>query len=202
MNPVTLLGAGAGFVLGLLYANPFEYGFHRWVLHRRSGLLRHPYQMHALLHHRVFQGDATYHVQHEGDRDLILFEWWQGLLMLAARAPAVWGLQAISGVPVFWGGMTALAVYYALYEYLHWCMHNPAGRWVEHRSAFRVLDAHHRLHHRLWRVNFNVVLPIADMVFGTFERAPSDEVDQPGHTRRQMPGCPGPGRRRPRRGRR
>jgi sterol desaturase/sphingolipid hydroxylase (fatty acid hydroxylase superfamily) len=55
-------------------------------------------------------------------------------------------------------------------------MHNPAGRWVEHRSAFRVLDAHHRLHHRLWRVNFNVVLPIADLAFGTLERREPDST--------------------------
>jgi hypothetical protein len=171
LNPVTPLSACAGFALCFLYANLFEYVFHRWVLHRRSRLLLYSYRVHSLLHHQVFHGDATYHVQHEEDRDLILFRWWQGPLMLAAHAPAVWALEVISGFAVLWGAMTALAAYYALYEYLHWCMHNPAGRWIERRSAFQILDAHHRLHHGLWRVNFNVVLPIADAIFGTFRRA-------------------------------
>ncbi|MBI4589998.1 MAG: sterol desaturase family protein [Candidatus Rokubacteria bacterium] len=167
-NLVVALSACAGFALFFLYANLFEYAFHRWVLHRPSRMLPYSYEMHALLHHRVFRGDATYHVQRYEDRDLILFQWWQAPLILAVHAPAVWGVQAASGFPLFWGGMTALAVYYGLYESLHWCMHNPTGRWIERTRVFHYLDAHHRLHHRLWRLNFNVVLPIGDLVFGTF----------------------------------
>lgn len=170
-NLVVILSSCAGFVLLFLYASLFEYAFHRWLLHRPSRLLPYPYQVHALLHHQVFGGDATYQVQREEDRGLILFQWWQAPLLLAVHLPAVWGLQVASGLPVFWGGMTALAVYYGLYEYLHWCMHNPAGRWIERAGPFRYLDTHHRLHHRFWRTNFNVVLPIWDLVFGTFRSA-------------------------------
>lgn len=168
---IAALSAWGGFALCLLYAGLFEYAFHRWLLHRPSRVLRSPYEVHTLLHHRVFRGDAAYHVRRPEDRDLILFEWWQGPLLLAVHVPAVWGLQAASGFPLFWGGMTALAVYYGLYEYLHWCMHNPAGRWIERTRVFRYLDAHHRLHHRLWRMNFNVVLPIGDLMFGTLRPA-------------------------------
>ncbi len=64
--------------------------------------------------------------------------------------------------------MAALLAYYGLYESLHWCMHNPAGRWIERTRLFRFLDAHHRLRHRVWRINFNVVLPLGDLGFGTF----------------------------------
>ncbi len=177
MGLVATLGACAGFVFFFLYAGLFEYAFHRWVLHHPWGLLSYPYQVHAHLHHRVFHGDATYHVQHEEDRGLILFEWWQGPLLLAVHAPVVLGLQVASGVPVFWGGMTAFAVYYGIYEYLHWCMHNPAGRWVERTRAFQFLDAHHRLHHGRWRTNFNVVLPIGDVMFGTF-RLPINQTSE------------------------
>lgn len=169
----TTLSACAGFALCFLYASLFEYIFHRWLMHRPWRMLPLPYRMHALLHHQVFRGDVTYHVQREEDRDLILFEWWQAPLLLAVHAPAVWGLQMATGVPLFWGGMTALAVYYGIYEYLHWCMHNPVGRWIGGTRLFQYLDANHRLHHRLWRVNFNVVLPLADVMFGTLRRAPT-----------------------------
>jgi hypothetical protein len=171
MNALALLGAGVGFALGFVYASLFEYVYHRWMLHRRYRPFREAYRTHSLLHHQVFGGDTTYHVQHEGDRDLILFQWWQGPLLVAVHAPALWGLQVITGLPVLASGLAALAVYFVLYESLHWCMHNPAGRWIERRSAFQYLDAHHRLHHGRWRVNFNVVLPIADLIFSTFARA-------------------------------
>jgi hypothetical protein len=33
--------------------------------------------------------------------------------------------------------MAALAGYYGLYEYGHWCMHNPGGRLIERTRVFR-----------------------------------------------------------------
>lgn len=174
---IAMLGAGAGFLLFFLYANLFEYVFHRWIMHRRWRLLPYPWEVHTLLHHEVFGGNATYRVQGEKHRDAILFEWWQAPLLLAVHAPLVWGAQIASGLPLFWGGMGALATYYALYEYLHWCMHNPAGRWLEGTRLFQHLDAHHRLHHGTWRINFNVVFPLADLLFGTFR--PASALPQP-----------------------
>jgi hypothetical protein len=168
LDPVAL-STLAGFALLFVYASFFEYAFHRWIMHRRWRLFTHTYQMHTLLHHRVFHGDATYQVHQSEDR--ILFEWWQGPLLLAVHAPGVWGLELASGLPVFWGGMAAMAVYYGLYEYVHWCVHCPAGRWIEGKRVFQYLSAHHRLHHRLWRTNFNVVLPLGDLVFGTLRPA-------------------------------
>ena len=165
---ITTLSAWTGFAVFFLYAGLFEYAFHRWVLHHRWRLIPHPYQVHTFLHHRVFRGDAADQVRQEEDRDPILFEWWQGPLLLAVHVPLVWGAQVVSGFPLFWGGMTALAAYYGLYEYLHWCMHTPAGRWIERTRVFRSLDARHRLHHQCRRMNFNVVLPLGDLLFGTF----------------------------------
>jgi sterol desaturase/sphingolipid hydroxylase (fatty acid hydroxylase superfamily) len=126
--------------------------------------------VHVFLHHRVFGAGAGYQVRHEGDQALILFEWWQGPLLLAAHAPALWTLQWASGLPLLGGGLSALAAYYLVYETLHWCMHNPTGRRVERTRLFRRLDAHHRLHHRTWYANFNVVLPVGDLLFGTYRR--------------------------------
>ncbi len=77
-------------------------------------------------------------------------------------------MQAAGGWPFFWPGLVALTLYYGLYEYLHWCMHSPAGRRMERTRIFRTLDANHRLHHACWRINFNVVCPLADIVFGTY----------------------------------
>lgn len=171
LNLATVLGACGGFALFFLYSSLFEYVYHRWVLHRHWRLLQYSYRIHTLDHHRVFGGDATYHVQREEDRDLILFQWWQVLILLAGNAPVVWAVQLATGVPVFWGGMTALAAYYGVYEYLHWRMHNPAGEWIERARVFQFLSAQHRDHHHRWGRNFNVVLPLGDLLFGTFRPA-------------------------------
>jgi hypothetical protein len=60
-----------------------------------------------------------------------------------------------------------IALYYAAYEFIHWCMHLPKARRVETWWMFRRLNGHHLLHHRYMHKNFNVVLPLADLLFGT-----------------------------------
>jgi hypothetical protein len=72
---------------------------------------------------------------------------------------------------IFFGGMAALGLYYFLYEYLHFCMHVPKGRWLEKSAWFSWLDAHHHQHHERHFKNLNVVLPLADLLFGTLIRA-------------------------------
>jgi hypothetical protein len=165
------LSVCAGFALCFLYANLFEYVFHRWLMHRLHRYVSRPYGTHVRLHHRIFRGDRRYHVLRAEHRSFILFEWWGAPAIVGLHAPVLWGVQAASDWPVFWAGLAALTVYYGLYEYLHWCMHNPVGRRIERTRIFRYLDANHRLHHAHWRINFNVVYPLADIVFGTYRRA-------------------------------
>src|SRR3954462_6656187 len=50
---------------------------------------------------------------------------------------------------------------------MHWCMHLPKQRKVELSWIFYRLNGHHLLHHRYMHKNFNVVLPLADLLFGT-----------------------------------
>jgi sterol desaturase/sphingolipid hydroxylase (fatty acid hydroxylase superfamily) len=65
------------------------------------------------------------------------------------------------------GAALAFTSYYSVYEYLHWCMHLPRKRPVERSGIFFRLNGHHLLHHRYMHKNFNVVLPLADLLFGT-----------------------------------
>src|SRR5207249_4910658 len=57
--------------------------------------------------------------------------------------------------------------YYALYEYLHFCMHVPANRPFERTRFFKFVQTHHRLHHVHYMKNLNVVIPIADFILGS-----------------------------------
>ena len=157
-----------GFVAATVYASIFEWILHRYLMHRPVGMFRYPFERHALIHHHVFQADHTYHLIRKEDAKTIPMAWWNGPVLIAV------GLQPfvlVSWLTGQWGilcgaGMVC-GLYYGAYEYLHWCMHLPKKRSVERSGIFFRLNGHHLLHHRYMHKNFNVVLPFADLCFGT-----------------------------------
>jgi hypothetical protein len=157
-----------GLAVGVVFASFFEWTLHRYVMHRPLGSYRYPYERHALIHHRIFRADESYHLLNEHDKATIPMAWWNGPVMIAlcqlpflsvAWVLGQWGLVA--------GSLAAFILYYGAYEYLHWCMHLPRKRIVERSGIFFRLNGHHLLHHRYMHKNFNVVLPLADLCLGT-----------------------------------
>jgi hypothetical protein len=157
-----------GAIIAIVYSSLFEWMLHRFLMHRPLGPLKYPYQRHALVHHRIFKSDHTYHLMDEKDKMTIPMAWWNGPALIAmAMMPFVtadllggnWGLLC--------GATLACSGYYGAYEYMHWCMHLPRKRHVERSGIFFRLNGHHLLHHRYMQKNYNVVLPLADLCFGT-----------------------------------
>jgi hypothetical protein len=157
-----------GFLAGIVYASLFEWSLHRHVMHRPVRGFTYPFRAHAMVHHHVFRGDHTYHLMRDEDKWTIPMAWWNGpAIVLIGGIPFVvagwwsgcWGLTA--------GGLLACALYFAAYEYLHWCMHLPRRRNIERSGIFFRLNGHHVLHHRYMHKNFNVVCPLADWILGT-----------------------------------
>src|SRR4051794_16069536 len=157
-----------GFVIGTVFASFFEWLLHRFVMHKRIRLFEYPFKSHTLVHHHIFKSDHTYHLKKEADKHTIPMAWWNGPVLIAVcQLPFLiaavfsrkWGLLC--------GGAVAFTVYYAVYEYMHWCMHLPKWRSLERSSIFFRLNGHHLLHHRYMHKNFNVVLPLADLLLGT-----------------------------------
>jgi hypothetical protein len=81
--------------------------------------------------------------------------------------PVILYAEHLLGANLLWGALAAMGFYYFLYEYLHYCMHIPKGRWLENTLWFHWLDSHHHMHHMRPFNNLNVVLPLADVLFGT-----------------------------------
>jgi hypothetical protein len=157
-----------GFIVATIFASLFEWTLHRFLMHRPFGKFRYPFEKHALVHHRVFQADHTYHLIHPKDAKTIPMAWWNGPVLIAvgiqpfvltALLTGKWGLLCGAGI--------VCVGYYGAYEYLHWCMHLPKKRSVERSGIFFRLNGHHLLHHRYMGKNFNVVLPLADLCLGT-----------------------------------
>src|SRR5271157_119236 len=72
-----------GICGGCLFASFFEWTLHRYVMHRPLGRFRYPYERHALIHHRIFKADQTYHVIDEHDKETIPMAWWNGPVLIA-----------------------------------------------------------------------------------------------------------------------
>lgn len=163
------LESAAGFVSLFLYASFFEWFLHRFLMHRP--LWSYPFRAHAVEHHGIFRSGPSYFLPEGRNHKNLRFAWWNAPLIIGSHAPVLFGLQRLFDVNIFFGGMAALACYYFLYEYFHFCMHVPKARWFEKSAWFSWLDAHHHQHHQRHFNNLNVVLPLADFLFGTLIRS-------------------------------
>ncbi|HXG49050.1 MAG TPA: fatty acid hydroxylase [Methylomirabilota bacterium] len=157
-----------GFGGAVLFASLFEWTLHRYFMHQPVGPFDYAFRTHALVHHQVFKADHTYHLIHERDKETITMAWWNGPLLIAlCMVPALALAWILHRWSLACGALLAFITYYVAYEYMHWCMHLPKSRRVERSWLFRRLNGHHLLHHRYMHKNFNVVLPLADLCFGT-----------------------------------
>jgi hypothetical protein len=158
----------AGYGGGIVFASFFEWLLHKYVMHRPVGSFRYAFHAHAVVHHKTFKADHTYHLIDEKDKETIPMAWWNGPLLILIGVTPFAVLSWFNGQWAFaLGGLLAIASYYCFYEYIHWCMHLPKARRVEKPWWFRRLNGHHLLHHRYMHKNFNVVLPLADLCLGT-----------------------------------
>ena len=157
-----------GFIGSTVYASFFEWTLHRFVMHRPLGSFRYPFESHAIVHHKVFRADESYHLINPKDAKTIPMAWWNGpVLVLVAMVPFALAAWSMGHWGFYWGALLACAGYYCTYEYIHWCMHLPKKRHVERSGIFFRLNGHHLLHHRYMHKNFNVVMPLADLLLGT-----------------------------------
>jgi hypothetical protein len=153
------------FTCFFLYGSFFEWTLHKYLMHQPRW--RYPFRAHALVHHGLFRTGPDYFLSDKKYRKKVRFAWWNAPLIVVLHVPVILWLQHLLGAPILFGACAAIVVYYGLYEYLHYCMHIPTGRRLEQTRWFGWLDAHHHMHHKRHFNNLNVVLPLADVVFGS-----------------------------------
>jgi len=159
-----LFWCAIGAVAGVLFGSFFEWALHRYIMHHPVKGFRYPFERHALVHHRIFKADRTYHLVNEQDKKTIPMAWWNGPAIVAAcQLPFLVPALLLHKWGILCGTAVACTLYFTAYEYLHWCMHLPKKRHVERSGIFFRLNGHHLLHHRYPVKNFNVVLPLADL---------------------------------------
>lgn len=161
------------FVFYFLYGNFFEWWFHKYLFHSPK-LIKATFKAHTLVHHQRYKYEiASYEWQDGQEKDHITMDWFALPLFVGFHLPFMWLIERATGLPSLWGGLSAIIVYYAIYEYFHYYMHVPSGRLFERSRVFRYAKEHHRIHHKYMLQNLNVFLPLADLCLGTYRNPAS-----------------------------
>ena len=157
-------------LLFLGVASGVEYSAHRWILHRKRFVLSHAFVEHTLRHHRWF--DAT-DIEARSGRDFhqILFPvWGVVLIQYGLNLPFCLLVSRFFGGWIGGLGLCVGAGFFFLYEGVHAICHFPPRHVLFNFRILRALREHHRRHHEpslMGRRNFNIVVPIWDLLLGT-----------------------------------
>ena len=165
LRPVEL----AAIPVTLLVAFVFEWWVHRSVLHRRVPGLALIYDRHELQHHVVFT-DADMAMRSPRELQMILMPAYSVLLIALFNAPvALLAARLVTPNVGYLYLVTAMSFFLA-YEWFHLAFHLPPSHPIARLGVIALLREHHRRHHdpRLMRSwNFNVTVPVFDVIHGT-----------------------------------
>lgn len=167
-----------------VFANFFEWTVHRFPMHRPL-VPRMMYRNHAQIHHTAFTDDDMA-MSEPRELWLIMMPWYTIVGLLVAASPVGIIAALLGGLPyagIFYIGALS---YFLFYETVHALYHVAPERLarlgIGQHGLFARMRAHHARHHSLRRmahVNFNVTMPLADIVFGTRERADAPTSARP-----------------------
>ena len=155
--------------------------FIEWMIHRHP--MHHPqpprfmYANHTLLHHLAFT-DGNMPITRPAELGLVMMPWYTMLGLFVLASPIMLAAGLLRGPGLAGVFLLAAVAYFLMYETLHALYHLPDATLdrlgLGRRALFRRLRAHHAHHHILGRmahVNFNVTIPLMDVVLGTNEKA-------------------------------
>jgi sterol desaturase/sphingolipid hydroxylase (fatty acid hydroxylase superfamily) len=142
-----------GFLAGLVWANFFEYGYHRYLLHLPGTFfaLRH------LVHHASVGEPAEAEHVNLGGSPL-----WVAALFVINGLPVV-AVDLLLGLRISPGVLIGFAFYFLVVEEFHWRIH--LGEQLP--PGLRFARYYHLAHHDHPDGRFNIFLPLWDKLLGT-----------------------------------
>jgi hypothetical protein len=159
----------------LVIANFIEWMVHRHPMHRPQAP-RLMYRNHTLLHHLAFT-HGQMPITRPAELGLVMMPWYTMIGIFVVTSPVIVVAGLLRGPGLAGIFLLAAVAYFLMYETLHALYHLPDATLnrlgIGRVRLFRKLQAHHTHHHVLGRmahVNFNVTIPLMDVVLGTKER--------------------------------
>lgn len=155
-----------GLLGSLVYGSFLEWFVHKVVMHTTK-ISALAFDRHAVQHHSTRRSLKTFYAQPEENEAYHLGESSVIPLLWLAHVPLYWlvyhfwGISA--GVAAAAGGM----LYLLGYEFIHFFIHAPRDYHFQRTRLFRFYCEYHRIHHHKARINYNIVIPLADLVLRT-----------------------------------
>ena len=158
--------------LTFIFANHFEYWFHRYILHVPRFGLKKLYRLHSLQHHKFYTHDQM-SFDNTKDIHMVLFPLYSPFCFIALAAiMAIPILVPLFGWNVAYLFMATGLAFYFLYEICHFLSHIPKKSRLFRLGIVRAMRKHHTEHHRqkhMMRYNFNITPPLSDWLFRTLK---------------------------------
>jgi hypothetical protein len=144
-----------GTAVGMLWANGFEYFYHRYLLH----LPKSAFGKEHLLHHSTLgRPEEPEHITF-GSSPLYL------LLLFATNGALALAIGWLIGIAVAPGILCGFSIYFVMVEEIHWRIH--MGEWLP--LLLEPVRDYHMAHHDIPGGRFNVFLPVFDYLFGNID---------------------------------
>lgn len=158
-----------------IFANFVEYILHRYPMHHKQKGAEFLYE-HVTIHHAFFDKDMNYI---DKDRDLM------SVFLPSLYASFIVVIVACVSLPLAFiiGANEALFFaficmsYYLLYEVFHYSYHCKEDSIFAYVPFRKKLGEYHILHHDstlMSKYNFNITIPIFDIIFGTLKTHKDD----------------------------
>lgn len=143
---------GMGLTIGMLWANAFEYFYHRCLLH----LPKSSFGKEHLLHHATLgRANEPEHITF-GSSPFYL------MLLFATNGAIALAIGWVLHVPLAPGILAGFSVYFVMVEEIHWRIH--MGEWLP--TVMATVREYHMAHHDIPDGRFNVFFPVFDYIFG------------------------------------
>jgi hypothetical protein len=168
VRPLEWLAIPAAFVV----LNAGEWRIHRDLLHKRAPFLTLLYDRHTPEHHMVFVTEDM-SIRETREFRLVLIPFYGILAALVGSLPIPALLLALGRPNLALLFVATTMGYVVMYEWCHLSYHLPPESWVGRRWLIGILRRHHATHHApelMQKWNFNVTIPLWDLVRGTIYR--------------------------------
>ncbi len=152
-----------------LLANLGEWYAHKYILHRRVPGMTILYDQHTPRHHVVYPHDEMA-IESRRELHLVLIPPFGVAMITLSASPFAAAFGYFWSANAGWLVLVAVALYMVSYEVTHLLYHLPEDHFITRSRAVRFLREHHRRHHDprlMQRWNFNVTVPLWDVILGT-----------------------------------
>ncbi len=151
----SLLAWTISVLVGMLWANAFEYFYHRYLLH----LPQSSFGRGHLLHHSTMgRPEEAEHITF-GSSPFYLMILFAINGVIAFTIGWLWHVRTLPGI------LTGYSIYFVMVEEIHWRIHR--GEWLP--SFMETVREYHMAHHDIPGGRFNVFFPVFDYIFGNID---------------------------------